>query len=444
MDRDALQSRVAPLKGRRVVVMGLGRFGGGIAVSKWLVEQGARVLVTDKDSAEKLADSVGQLAGLPVELRLGEHRHEDFREAELVVASPAVKLDDAYLATARAAGVPITTEIRLFVERCPARRVAGVTGTKGKSTTTAMLGGMLARRFKTWVGGNIGRSLLADLPAIGADDVVVLELSSFMLAHLEALSWSPHVALVTMLSADHLDWHGTVENYLAAKANIVRFQGPGDFAVLSETCAPCRELARHTAARVRLYGLENRRPFEIRLPGIHNQLNAQGAFAAADCLDVTWEEAQAALLEFRALPHRLELVHEAGGVRYYNDSIATIPEAAVAALESFPAKKVIQIVGGRLKDGSISDLCGALVNRAKAVLCIGERGPEIAERIAGSTLNAAPPVYNCGDLPTAVRVARLVASAGDVVLLSTACKSYDQFVNFEQRGDAFRHLVRAG
>src|SRR5436190_7583367 len=163
---------------KRVTVAGLGRFGGNIAAARWLASQGAKVLVTDKEPAERFGESLKQLEGSAVELRLGEHREEDFTSADLVVASPAIPHDNPYLDAARAAGVPVTTEIRLFVERCPSRRIVGVTGTKGKSTTTAMIGAILKRRLpRTWVGGNIGRSLLFDLPEIKPDDVVVLELS---------------------------------------------------------------------------------------------------------------------------------------------------------------------------------------------------------------------------------------------------------------------------
>ncbi|HEY7116872.1 MAG TPA: UDP-N-acetylmuramoyl-L-alanine--D-glutamate ligase, partial [Tepidisphaeraceae bacterium] len=425
------------LRNQRVTVMGLGRFGGGIAVARWLANQGARVLVTDKDPADKLADSVRQLAGLPIDFRLGEHREDDFRSADLVVASPAVPLTNQYLQTARAAGVPISTEMRLFVERCPARRTVGVTGTKGKSTTTAMLGTMLAKKFKTLVGGNIGKSLLDDLPRIGCDDVVVLELSSFMLEHLRAMRWSPHVAVITMIAQDHLDWHGSVEAYVQAKRVLLEFQKPTDFAVLNATCSRCRELARTSPAQVRLFGQGDAKPFDLKLPGVHNQVNAQGAFIAANCLGVTHAEAQAALNEFKPLPHRLELVHEERGVRFYNDSIATIPEAAVAALESFPANKVIQIVGGRQKDLPLALMCQALASRAKAVLCIGEKGPEIARAVREATSNGTPTVQDCADLNGAIRAARQLAQPGDIVLLSTGCKSYDQFINFEQRGEAF-------
>ena len=430
------------LKNRAVTVMGLGRFGGGIAVAKWLASQGARVLVTDKDSRDSLADSIKQLAGLPIEFRLGEHRHEDFQNTSLVIASPAVPLNNLYLQTARAAGVPITTEIRLFLERCPAKRMLGVTGTKGKSTTTAMLGAMLAKKFRTHVGGNIGRSLLETLPQIALDDLVLLELSSYMLEHLRPMRWSPHVALITMLAQDHLEWHGSVEAYLSAKAVLVEFQTATDFAVLNQNDPASQSLAQKTSAAVKWFGPTSAPEFILKIPGVHNQINAQGAFAAASCLGITWEEARSALEDFQALPHRLELVHEEQGVRYYNDSIATIPQAAIAALASFPARKVIQIVGGHLKGLSINEMAKALATRAKAAICIGEKGPEIAAEIRRQTEPGALIVHQCPDLPCAIPIAKAIAQPGDIVLLSTGCKSYDQFTNFEERGQTFARLAR--
>ena len=428
------------VRGKRVTVAGLGHFGGQIAVARWLVGQGAHVLVTDKAPAEKLADSAKQLEGLPLELRLGEHREEDFASADLIVASPAIAPTNAYLKAARAAGVPITTEIRLFIERCPAA-ILGVTGTKGKSTTTAMLGEILRRRFTAWVGGNIGHSLLPELHKIDKTHLVVLELSSFMLEPLGAMRWSPHLAVVTMIASDHLDWHGSREAYVRAKTNIVRFQRPDDFAVLNEEDPGSLALANQTQARVVRFGVHNRRPLELILPGRHNQSNAQAAFAAAYQMGVGRDDAQEALRTFRGLPHRLQLVHEDNGVRYFNDSIATIPEAAVAALESFPPRRVIQIVGGYDKGLPLVAMCNALVERAKAVLCIGDTGTKIAEMMSESARLGAASVYQCGDLPTAMRIARQTATAGDIVLLSPGCASYDQFANFEQRGEMFSRLA---
>ena len=436
--------QVQEIRNKRVTVAGLGRFGGGIAVARWLVDHGAKVLVTDQAPPEKLRESVQKLDGLPVEFRLGEQREADFTGADLVVASPAISPSSPYLRAARGAGVPVTTEIKLFVERCPAT-VVGVTGTKGKSTSTAMLGEILRTQFRTWVGGNIGRSLLADLGEIDKTHLVVLELSSFMLEYLGDMRWSPHIALVTIVTRDHTEWHGSEQAYVEAKKNVVRYQRPDDFAVLCAEDAGSMSFAAATRARVMPYGIAGQRQFELRVPGRHNQLNAQGAFAAAELLGVTWEQARAALRDFRGLPHRLQLVHESqSGVRYYNDSIATVPEAAVAALESFPPKRVIQVVGGYDKGLPLTAMCNALVERAKAVLCIGATGKQVAEVMAQAAHQGGAAVYDCGDLPTAMKMARSVAAPGDVVLLSTGCASFDQFTNFEERGETFARLAREG
>ena len=425
--------------GKRITVAGLGHFGGNIAASRWLVEQGADVTVTDMASAEKLADSVKQLEGLPITWRLGEHCEEDFTDADLIVASPAIPTTNAYLQAAARAGVPVTTEIRLVVERCPAT-VVGVTGTKGKSTTTALLGEMLKTRHTTWVGGNIGGSLLFDLPKMKASDVVLLELSSYMLEHLGALKWSPHVALVTMIAADHLEWHGGFDKYVRAKANILAYQKPTDYAVMPEDNRPALTMADMTRGRVVLYGVKGRRRFELALPGEHNQTNAQGAFAAAQVMGVTWDDAQRAVREFRGLPHRLQLVHERDGVRYVNDSIATIPESAVLALDCFPRGHVIQIVGGADKHLDMTLLTAALADRAKAVLTIGKLGPELARQVRAA---GGKQIHECGDLAMALSRAKQIAMSGDVVLLSTGCASYDQFTNFEERGETFARLARS-
>jgi UDP-N-acetylmuramoylalanine--D-glutamate ligase len=432
---------VQDLRDKRVTVAGLGRFGGQIAAARWLVMHGAQVLVTDQASPEKLADSAGQLGDLPIQFRLGEHREEDFTGSDLIVASPAIPPSSKFLQLARSAGVPITTEIRLFIERCPAT-IIGVTGTKGKSTTTAMLGEILRRRFTTWVGGNIGHSLLHDLDRIARSHLVVLELSSFMLEYLREMSWSPHVAVVTMVAADHLDWHGSHAAYVAAKSNIVRFQRPDDIAVLNEEDPGSMAFASLTAARVVRFGTEGRRPLEIMVPGRHNQSNAQAAFTAAYELGVGRDDAEEALRQFRGLPHRLQLVHEENGVRWFNDSIATIPEAAIAALESFPPKRVLQVVGGYDKGLPITSMCNALLERAKAVLCIGATGNKLAETMSRAGGPGAAAVYRCGDLPTAMRLARQTAAPGDVILLSPGFASYDQFPNFEHRGESFAKLAR--
>jgi UDP-N-acetylmuramoylalanine--D-glutamate ligase len=490
-------SRSDDWNNRRVTVAGLGRFGGGIAVARWLCAQGARVLVTDKEPAEKLADSVAQLAGLPIEFVLGEHRTRDFTDADLVVVSPAIPPNSEFVLAARAAKVPVTTEICLFAERLPTRMTVGVTGTKGKSTTTALLGRMLqaatpAGRHKAWraevlrreksgenrrepsplqrgfvadvgedkkhpapaivgpldaprqifVGGNIGTSLLDRLPEITPADIVVLELSSFMLHHLGLIRWSPHVAVVTMVGTDHIEWHGGPDAYLADKQNLVRFQTEKDFAVVSSDSPLSRAFGKLTKGRVIEYGKRANLPaaFAPLLPGKHNRLNERGAYAAAKLFCVYVDEAEAQVKDFRGLPHRLELVHESDGVRWVNDSIATIPEAAVAANAAFDAGRVIQIVGGYDKHLDMAEMCRALGQRCKAVLTIGAIGPRLAEMIRATSPKAQ--VVECETLDRAVEHGRSIAVDGDVVLLSTACASYDQFKNFEDRGEQFTQLAR--
>jgi UDP-N-acetylmuramoylalanine--D-glutamate ligase len=432
---------------KRVTVAGLGHFGGGIAVTRWLAERGAKVLVTDKAKAEDLKESIEQLAGLSVDYRLGCHDERDFADTDLVVTSPAIPPSNPYLQAAQRAGKPITTEIKLFAERCPSKKVLAVTGTKGKSTTTALLHKMLQTKGKAWLGGNIGVSLLEKLAEIAPDDFVVLELSSFMLHWLGQERWSPHVAVVTMISADHLDWHGSLDAYVDAKRNIVRFQTEKDHAVLRDDDKASRSFAGSTKAQVTIYGKRGHLPEALAplLPGKHNRVNERGAYAAAHLFGVYPDMAQEVLKDFRGLPHRLELVHEANGVRWVNDSIATIPEAAVAALEAFPAKTVIQIVGGKDKGLPFEPMAAALAERAKAVITIGETANKIGELVGTAMIRHGQrraELTRAFTLDAAVGEARRIAKAGDVVLLSTGCSSYDQFHNFEERGERFRQLAK--
>lgn len=426
------------LSAKRVTVFGLGRFGGGVAVSRWLVEQGATVTIMDRDPPEKFEESIQALQGLPVTYRLGQEDESLMTQTDLVVASPAVPPASPMLDAARAARVPITTEMKLFVERCNAPIVA-VTGTKGKSTTTEMLNRMLRTRHTVWTGGNMGRSLLADLPNIQPDHVVLLELSSYMLEHLRTLQWSPHVAIITMIAPDHLKWHGSFDEYLRAKRTLVEFQAPDDFVLANEDAPPAVQIASASKARRLLFGVTGRRPFELKVTGAHNQLNAQAAFAAAEVLGVTWDQAQQAIRDFAGLPHRLQIVAERGGIRWCNDSIATIPEAAVAALDSFERGRVIQIVGGADKHLDMSALCAALADRAKATLAIGQTGPALSARVRA--LNPQATVIDCPDLAAACAAARSLGVAGDVVLLSPGCASYGQFTNYQARGDLFARLA---
>lgn len=424
---------ITAVAGKRVVVMGLGRFGGQIAVARFLANEGARVLVTDMTPAEKLAGSMAQLSDVNVEYRLGEHVEGDFTSADLIVPSPAVPPNNVFLSAAARAGVPIRIEIELMLERLKCARIVGVTGTKGKSTTSAMLGRMLSAFHPTHVGGNIGKPLINNLDNIKPTDWVLLELSSYMLHYLGERGFRPNVALTTLISADHIDWHGGVDAYVEAKKNLVRHQRLGDHAVLYRNNPSTPAFQAVTRAETNLYDIDTFPPIPLLIPGQHNQLNAQGALLTATLMGVPREQAVAAVADFPGLPHRLELVAQRDGVKYYNDSIATIPEAAIAALNAFPAGKVLQIVGGYDKHLDMTPLTEALKARAKGVFCIGALGPSLADAVGAKA-------QNCQTLEVALAHARAAARTGDVILLSTGCASYDQFPNFESRGDLFRTL----
>ncbi len=447
-------------RGRAVTVMGLGRFGGGVGAARYLARFGARVTVTDLKGPESLGPSVAALEGLPVALHLGGHREADFTGADAVVVSPAVPKSSPYLALAREAGAEITSEMNLFLEACPAP-VVGVTGSSGKSTTTALLGAMLARARPTRVGGNIGVSLLEDLPAIGPEEVVVLELSSFQLEDLARLGRSPRVAVVTNISPNHLDRHGTMEAYIDAKKNILRFQGRDDVAVLAADDPVVRTWAAEAPGRVlffsldgpvtegawaeggevvfRLEGREERADLGsvLRLRGRHNLANALAAAVAARVMGAGLDDVLAAAASFEPLPHRLEPVAEVDGVLYVNDSKATTPRAAVVAMEAFEAP-VVLIAGGYDKHLDPSPMVEAARRRARAVVLLGTTAPALAEALGPD----GPTVVRVEDLPEAVRQAARLAQRGDVVLLAPGHASWDMFENYEQRGEVFRREVQ--
>lgn len=428
------------LSQKRVVVMGLGRFGGGVGVSRYLVERGAQVLVTDLLPADQLRESLAQLRGvrgLPIEYRLGEHREEDFTAADLIVVNPAVDpRHNRYLQAARQAGVPFTTEMRLLVAALPNRqRVIGVTGTAGKSTVTSMIGHALQQcpthsPARVHVGGNIGGSLLDRVQAISPEDWVVLELSSFMLEALGEDRWSPHIAIVTNISDNHLDRHGTMRAYAAAKQQILQHQQPGDRAVFGPGV---ERWLRPQVATVSRIDRAPDPPLELSIPGEHNQLNAAIAIAATTTAGIEPAAATETLKTFPGLPHRLQSVGTWGGVRYYNDSKATTPEAAELAIRSFQPGTVHVILGGYDKKSDLTALAHFAARRCRAVYTVGTTGDTIAQAVQAAGGTAVP----CGTVQRAVEEARKRAQPGEVVLLSPGCASWDQFENYEKRGQAF-------
>jgi len=448
------------LAGKKVLVMGLGRFGGGVDVVQYAARAGAQVVVTDQAASEKLGDSLAQLRGLSgIEYHLGRHDAEDFATADVVVANPAVPLNNEFLDIARRHGRIVTSQIGLFFQSCPAP-IIGITGANGKSTTTTLTAHLLERApasrrvyRKVWLSGNIGdRPLLTILDQIGPRDLVVLEISSFQVEQLAQVRRGPQVALLTNLTPNHLDRYGTFEAYCAAKEGLFQFQPldaqtPAVSIFNAEDEIACswfrkyqgefgRDCLKFSADDV---GDELRAVYA--LPGRANLSNLAAARAIARRFGVSDQSIKSCLSDFKALPHRLELVGNVNGVRWYNDSKATTPEGTFVALSAFECPKIL-IAGGYDKHTPFDELGRRIAADAKATILIGQTAQQIADAIRSAATNpGGAEVRFAGSLAEAVDLARRLASPGDVVLLSPACASYDLFENYQQRGRMFAELV---
>jgi UDP-N-acetylmuramoylalanine--D-glutamate ligase len=433
---------VPELRGRRVTVMGLGLFGGGLGVARYLCRAGARVVVTDQKSEHDLREAVAELKGLPVELRLGGHREEDFRQADLVVVNPAVPHTSPWVAMARA----LETEMNLFLKLCRAETTVGITGSNGKTTTTTLAGELLkAGPRRTWVGGNIGVSLLERLDEIRPEDVVVLELSSFQLENLGALARSPRVAAVLNLSPNHLDRHGTFEAYAEAKRQIVAHQSAADTKVLNANDAVVRGFA--SPSKTLLFRKETLVEEGIdvsrrKIPGDFNLENMAAAALVARAAAGPWpgwkDACERVFNAFPGVEHRLEFVAEKAGIKYYNDSKATDPEATVAALATLPGPFVL-ILGGFDKKTPFDLLAREIAARpVRAVALMGQTAPAIEAALRAQP--RVPEIVRAASMAEAVAVP---ARPGETVLLSPACASWDMYRNFTERGRAFKDLVNA-
>jgi UDP-N-acetylmuramoylalanine--D-glutamate ligase len=466
-------------RGRPALVLGLGRHRGGVETVRFLAREGARVLVSDADLPERLSESIESVRDTGARTRFGPQTSDLLDEMGpdagdgVVVASPAVPFDHPVLLEAERRGIPTTTEVCLLAARLSAP-VLAVTGTKGKSTTAALLSGMVAATGRrTWFGGNVGRPLIGEAERIGPDDAVVLELSSFQCRWLARERFRPRVALVTNLFPDHLDRHGTMEHYAASKRSLLEFQTEDDVAVLPARDEALAAFGFEEAGRARRvrFGPEGpgfgpaagdaRSEGVVALPGgdladargrggaslegfllwgRHNRGNAAAAAAAARAAGATWAEVRAGALAARPLRHRLEPVAEVEGVLFVDDSIATTPQSAAAALEAVPRRCVI-LVGGKDKGVSPAPLLDAVALRAKAVVGVGTTGPALVRAVRER--RGPPAREGGGDLETAVRLAFSLAARGEAVLLSPGFSSLDEHPSFEARGDRFARAARA-
>ena len=451
----------AGYSGKRVVILGMARQ--GIALARYLVDHDATVVVSDLRPAEELTHALAQLVDLSVTTVLGGHPVSLLDAADLVCLSGGVPTDVPIVREVISRGIPVTNDSQIFLEQCPSP-VIGITGSAGKTTTTALVGEMCRVDFgmadrRVWVGGNIGRSMLPDLAEIRPDDLVVMELSSFQL---EIMSRSPHVGAILNLTPNHLDRHKTMERYAAAKARIVQYQTGTGTAVLGRDDSGAWSLRDRVRGQLRLFSattaVERGTSVqggmirlhregeelvicpvdEVRLRGAHNILNILAAIALADTAQVSMSSMAAVVRTFAGLEHRLELVRELDGVQWYDDSIATAPERMMAALHAF-TEPIVLLAGGRDKDLPWSDAASLIAERVRDLVLFGEAAELIAGHLDLSRLRT---VVQVDGLEAAVEVATRLARPGDVVLLSPGGTSFDAYRDFAERGDHFRMLVQ--
>ncbi len=443
------------LRGKRVLVVGLART--GVATALFCAARGARVTATDSLAAGELAEAAAKLGSAGVALELGGHRRESFLAADLIVPSPGVPFDQPDLLAARRNGVAVWSEIEL-AWRFLRGRLLAVTGSNGKTTTTALTGHILKTAgLPVLVGGNIGTPLISLVEDSRDDSISVVEVSSFQLEAIVA--FRPDVSVYLNLTPDHIDRHGSLDSYAAAKARIFENQKREDAAVMN---ADDSALARYAPSRPRVYWFSRKKEVargafvrgddivfcdgdaearlasraEIPLRGQHNLENVLAAATAACLVGAAPRAIAEGVRTFPGVEHRLQFVAEIGGVQFYNDSKATNVDATEKALEAFPGNLLV-ILGGKDKGSDYAPLRPLLAERARRAFLIGAAADKIAAQIGGAV-----PLEQCGTLDRALHAAFEAAQPGDVVLLAPACASFDQFQNYEHRGRVFADLVR--
>ncbi|HLY98214.1 MAG TPA: UDP-N-acetylmuramoyl-L-alanine--D-glutamate ligase [Candidatus Angelobacter sp.] len=445
------------LNNKRVLVVGIGR--SGVAAAFFLEERGARVTVSDSKTEAQLQHEIAALLDRGISIEAGRHGERTFRDQDLIVVSPGVPSDHPQLQQARSLGIPVIGEIELAF-RFLQGKVIAITGSNGKTTTTTLIGEILAKSGKkTLVGGNIGTPVISLAGKTTPESYLVLEVSSFQLETIQ--QFRPWISVVLNITPDHLDRHHTFQAYVDAKARIFENQTAGDFAVLNADDAACMNLK--DRARSPLYWFSRRQKAEngaflsgtqivfrdggretsvmerseISLKGAHNLENVLAAVSVGMLAGCDPRQIRQAVSEFRGVEHRLEPVSTIHGVSFFNDSKATNVDATIKALESFPGNIHI-ILGGKDKGSDYSVLNPLLRERVKRAYLIGAAADKIAAQIQGAV-----PLTHSGTLEHAVQQAFETAAEGDIVLLAPACASFDQFENYEQRGRVFKELVHS-
>lgn len=452
-------------KDKRVTIMGLGLFGGGVAVAEYLASQEAQIVITDLRSAAQLADSIQQLHDRNIDATwfLGSHPDDAFDNSEIIVVNPAVRPGNKYVERCRSQEKLITSEIEIFAQNNPALTVA-VTGSNGKSTTCQLIHDLLKANVddprQIWLGGNIGRSLLPDLASIQQSDIVVLELSSFQLHQLQGCRFRPEVAVVTGLTPNHLDWHPDIAHYVSSKQVISAGQQMNNAIVVPNDLVDwpmrgrCLRFGLEDGGEdgvyiedgslvVRIDGGETAERLTVSpaFRGDHNLRNLAAAVASVHLALDRSPILHPALQHFRGLPHRMQIVCRSNGRTFIDDSSSTTPESTIAALRSIPSQCIL-MAGGGDKGVSLGSLGREIAQHANRVITMGTTAASLASAVLSeSTSDAAAIVIQATDFKNAFEHAVELSQPGDIVLLSPGCSSHGWFSDFRERGHSFARLA---
>ncbi len=434
------------LKNKQVLVMGLGLHGGGVGVTKYLVQKGAKVTVTDLKNKKDLSASLEKLAGLPIKYTLGQHRFADFENTDLIIKNPGVANDSPYLTLANKRAIPVLMDINLFWQDCPHQKIIGITGTKGKTTTAHLVERVIKQAgLKTVLAGNLGVSFLEVLPKIDLNTWAILELSSWQLEGLSQEGSCPHISVITNIFPDHLNRYQNMAAYVAAKKAIFTNQKKTDYLILNQTDSWSQKLADQAPGKTIFFSKkdvpENWQE-KIKLIGNHNLDNIAAAIKVGQTLKIDKESIKKAIFSFSGLPHRLEFVDSIGEVDFYNDSAATNPAAACAAITSFE-KPLVWILGGADKKLQFNKLIETASKQKQIRAFIFLKG-DATEKIQPKIKKILPQTTCRGPFDNfnqAVTTAKKIAQKGDVVILSPGAASFGMFKNEFDRGNQFKKIV---
>lgn len=455
--------------GKQVVMIGAARQ--GLALSRFLAQKGAKVILNDRRDEELLADAKKELADLDITWVTGGHPSEILEGTDMICLSGGVPLDLPLVLEAESKGIPLSNDSQIFLEEAPCP-VIGITGSAGKSTTTALVGEIARLHYemrkpnnKAWVGGNIGNPLIQYLDQMQEGDIAVMELSSFQL---EIMTKSPHIAAILNLTPNHLDRHKTMSAYVSAKAHILTHQGPDDIAILNRDDIQSRKIYNEVKGRLITFGMNEPhnkqdatfykrdkiflrasgqiakmvKADQINLPGAHNLYNVLAAVAISAAASFSMQAIYEGIVNFKGIPHRLEFVREWGGAAWYNDSIATAPERSMAAIRSFD-EPIVLLAGGRDKDLPWGRFATLVHEKVDHLILFGETVDLIGKAVGDVVPDLRPyTIDRCAGLEEAVRKAAERVEPGDVVLLSPGGTSFDEFIDFEERGKRFTQWVK--